>query len=280
MFGQNMTQDDITRMTNAEVVDQNGDKVGSVGQIYLDDQTQRPTWVTVKTGLFGTKETFVPLDQASQDGDRIRVPFTKDFIKDAPNVDADHHITESEEDELYRYYNMSMERGYADTDVNRRGDVREGEVREGQVRDHEVDTRDRDRNRDNDGSVVRHEEELRVGTERVQTGRVRLRKHVVSETETVAVPVERQEVHVTREPVRDGEVGGRIGEDQEVSVTLTEDRPVVEKETVAKERVGLEKETHRDTEQVSAEVRKEQVEVERDGDVRRDGDARRDDNRR
>ena len=259
MFGQNMTQDDISRMQNAEVVDQNGDKVGSVGQIYLDDQTQRPTWVTVKTGLFGNKETFIPLDQATQDGDNIRVPYTKDFIKDAPNMDADHHISESEEDELYRYYNLEQGRGYVDTDATRRDDV----VREGEVRD-----------RADDGSVVRHEEELRVGTERVETGRVRLRKHVVTETETVAVPVERQEVHVTREPIRDGEVGGRIGDDQEVSVTLTEDRPVVEKETVAKERVGLETETHRETQQVSAEVRKEQVEVEREGDVRRD-DTRR-----
>ena len=274
MFGQNMTQDDITRMQNAEVVDQNGDKVGSVGQIYLDDQTQRPTWVTVKTGLFGTKETFVPLDQASQDGERIRVPYTKDFIKDAPNMDADHHISESEEDELYRYYNMSQERGYADTDVNRRDDAAVAgttartDVREGEARDRDM------RDRNDDGSVVRREEELRVGTERVETGRVRLRKHVVTEQETVSVPVEREEVHVTREPVRDGEVGGRIGGDEEVSVTLHEERPVVDKQTVAKERVGLDTETHRDTEQVSAEVRKEQVEVERDGDVRRD-DTRR-----
>lgn len=286
MFGNDLTQDDINRLHNANVVDENGDKVGSIGQIYLDDQTSRPTWVTVKTGLFGTKETFIPLDRASESNGDIRVPYTKDFIKDAPNLDADKHISEQEEDELYRYYNVTG--GAADTtrrddaavagtagtagaagvagDVDRDRDL--DRDREGAV--------DRDRDRSAGDSMVRREEELRVGTERVETGRVRLRKHVVTERETVNVPVEREEVHVTREPVRDGEVGGRIGGDDEVSVTLHEDRPVVSKETVDKERVGLDTETHRDTEAVSAELQKERVEVERDGDVGRD-DKRRDD---
>ena len=100
MFGNDMTQDDLRRLYDATIVDQNGDKVGGVGQIYLDDQSDRPTWATAKTGLFGTKETFVPLDEAQMEGSEIRVPYTKDFIKDAPNVDAEHHISEQEEDEL------------------------------------------------------------------------------------------------------------------------------------------------------------------------------------
>lgn len=296
MFDQNMTQEDITRLHDAHVIDQDGDKVGSVGQIYLDDQTNRPTWVTVKTGLFGTKETFVPLDQATRDGDDIRVPYTKEFIKDAPNMDAEHHISEAEEDELYRYYNLSQERGYAGTeregvvgraedDIDRRraeheahkGDRRvEHAERDLDRAERDYDRSDRDLAHAEGDSVVRREEQLNVGTERVDTGRVRLRKHVVSDTETVNVPVEREEVHVTREPVREGEGVGRIGDgDEEVSVQLHEERPVVEKETVAKERVGLDTETHRGTEQVSEEVRKEQVEVERDGDVTRGRDDKR-----
>lgn len=294
MVGNDMTHDDINRLHNANVIDENGDKVGSVGQIYLDDQTNRPTWVTVKTGLFGTKETFVPFERATQDNGDIRVPYTKDFIKDAPNMDADHHISEQEEDELYRYYNI----GDGTTDVRRddagvaaagtagaAGGVagaRDHDRRDVDVdrdrnldRDRDLDG-DRDRNlREGDDSMVRREEELHVGKERVQTGRVRLRKHVVTERETVEVPVEREEVQVTREPVRDGEVGGRIGGDEEIAVDLHEERPVVEKETVAKERIGLDTETHRDTERVSGEVRKEQVEVERDGDVIRDDEKRR-----
>lgn len=104
MFGTNMTQEDLRELYDANVVDESGDKIGGVGQIYLDDQTERPTWATVKTGLFGTKETFVPLAEASLDGVDIRVPYSKDFVKDAPQIDADHHITAQEEDELYSYY--------------------------------------------------------------------------------------------------------------------------------------------------------------------------------
>ena len=72
----------------------------------LDDATGQPNWVTVNTGLFGGNETFIPLDEATQDGDDLRVPYTKAFIKDAPNLDADSHVDESQEDELYRYYGL------------------------------------------------------------------------------------------------------------------------------------------------------------------------------
>ena len=112
--------------------------------------------------------------------------------------------------------------------------------------------------------VVRHEEQLHVGKERQETGRARLRKYVVTENETVDVPLEREEVRVERTPLSGTEAtAGTIGE-EDVDVTLHEERPVVAKETVGVEKVGLEKETVRDTERVDAEVRKEQVEVETD----------------
>lgn len=247
MFGQDMTQDQLSGLYNANVVDETGDKIGGVGQIYLDDQSDRPTWVTVKTGLFGTHETFVPLDHASMSGNDIRVPYAKSYVKDAPNIDADRHITPEEETELYRYYNVDQAGGAVDVDRDR------------------VDV-------DRDDSVVRHEEELRVGKERVETGRVRLRKHVVTEQKTVTVPVQREEVRLESEPLQPGDVAaGRIGE-EEVSVTLSEERPVVEKDVVAKERVGLGKEVHTEERTVTASVAKEQVEIERDTvDSGRDG---------
>ncbi len=264
MFGQDMTQDQLSGLYNANVVDETGDKIGGVGQVYLDDQSDRPTWVTVKTGFFGTKETFIPLDRASMSGNDIQVPYTKGYVKDAPNIDADHHITPEEEAELYRYYNLGHaggvdhDRAYADVDVDRDRTY--------------VDT-DRDRvdvDRDRGDSVVRHEEELRVGKERVETGRVRLRKHVVTEQKTVTVPVQREEVRLESEPLQPGDVAaGRIGED-EVSVTLSEERPVVEKDVVAKERVGLGKEVHTEERSVTENVAKEQVEIDRDGAVERD----------
>lgn len=340
----NISIEDLQRST---VIDQDGDKVGKVGQVYLDDATGQPNWVTVNTGLFGGNETFIPLDEATQDGDDLRVPYTKAFIKDAPNLDADSHVDESQEDELYRYYGLQAggteqvrdgrdsrdgavdgrdaaaagtagtaagAAGAAHTGDRRDNDLRDGDRRDNDLRDGDArhrdaatdgplagDRRDNDlrdgdlrdgdaRHRDDsavgraadaDGanSVVRHEEEVNVGTERVQSGRVRLRKHVVHDTETVTVPVEREEVEIVREPIADGEHGGRLS-DEDVEVSLSEERPVVDKDVVAKERVGLDKNVVQDQEQVQTDVAREEVDIERDADGRgvdgRDVDGRTD----
>lgn len=100
---------DIDRLQDLDVFDRHGDKIGAVGQIYVDDNTGEPTFVTVKTGLFGTKETFVPVRDAEQVNDGLRVPFDKAFVKDAPNIDSDGHLSESEQDNLYTYYGIGNE---------------------------------------------------------------------------------------------------------------------------------------------------------------------------
>lgn len=279
----NISIEDLQRST---VIDQDGDKVGKVGQVYLDDATGQPNWVTVNTGLFGGSETFIPLDEATQDGDDLRVPYTKAFIKDAPNLDADSHVDESQEDELYRYYGLQGGgdrvrdgRDGRDGRVDGRDAAAAGAAGTANTGDRRDDLRDGDaRHRDDvaaagaargddANSVVRHEEEVNVGTERVQTGRARLRKHIVHDTETVTVPVEREEVEIVREPIADGEHGGRLS-DEDVEVTLSEERPVVEKDVVAKERVGLDKNVVRDQEQVQTDVAREEVDIERDADAR------------
>jgi uncharacterized protein (TIGR02271 family) len=109
---------------------------------------------------------------------------------------------------------------------------------------------------------LRSEERLRVGTESVETGRVRLRKYVVTSRQQVTVPVRREEVRVTREPVKPGEAGKdtKIG-DEEREVILHEERPVVAKETVPVERVSLDTETVREDREVSDTVRREEVEI-------------------
>lgn len=250
-----INREQLDTLYDAEVVDQSGDKIGGVGQVYLDDNTQAPAWVTVRTGLFGTKETFVPLSDAQLSGNRITVPYDKQYVKDAPNMDADSHLGDNEQDELYRYYGQGTGGGdgtTTDTDYASTADTR----------------------RTGDESMVLHEERANVGKERVDTGRVRLRKHVVSEQKTVTVPVEREEFEVVREPVAAGDTGsGRLGDD-EVEVTLSEERPVIDKEVVATERVGLDRNVVTEQRDVTTEVGREEVQVERDGttDVDRDLD--------
>ena len=89
-----------------------GDKIGKVGQLFLDDQTGRPEFITVNTGLFGTNETYIPISDATFSGDRLTVPFSKDKVKGAPNVDAEGgHLDPSEEQRLYQYYGLSYDSG-------------------------------------------------------------------------------------------------------------------------------------------------------------------------
>lgn len=283
----------LERLTGGNVIDEAGNKIGSVGQIYLDDHTGNPSWVTVKTGWFGTAETFVPLDSASTEGDDIRVPYSEDMVKNAPRVDVDQHLSVEEEEELYRYYGQDYAAGYAGTDVDRDVTVdRDVAVDRNLDRDVDVDRNldrdvdvDRDRNL-TDEEMVLHEERLVAGKEQREAGRARLRKYVVTEEQQVTVPVTREEVRVVREQL-DGERvadGGIDLGEAETEVILHEERPVVGKETVATERVGLEKEQVTENVTVNETVAKEVLETEGlegdrvrtdgtfDGDVNRDRD--------
>ena len=98
--------DTLDRVIGQDVYDESGDKIGSAAEVYLDDETGQPEWVTVRTGLFGTKESFVPIRDADLTDDGVRVPVSKDQVKDAPKIDTDGHLSPQEEQELYRYYGM------------------------------------------------------------------------------------------------------------------------------------------------------------------------------
>lgn len=130
---------------HGDVVSQDGEKIGGIGDFYLDDDTDVPTWVTVKTGLFGTKESFVPLEGARIAEENLVVPYTKEHVKDAPRVDADERLEPGEEDRLYRHYGRSAPKGLADTErAQNEVALREGPVgkqlREGGLRRHPLGT--------------------------------------------------------------------------------------------------------------------------------------------
>ena len=104
------------------VLSADGGKIGSIGQIYTDDDNDRPTWVTAKTGLFGTSESFVPLEGARIEGEDIVVPYSKDQVKDAPRIDVDAHLEESEEERLYQHYQLGEVRTYSEATTGRDSD--------------------------------------------------------------------------------------------------------------------------------------------------------------
>jgi uncharacterized protein (TIGR02271 family) len=289
-----ITSDQVQRLagTGGNVLTSDGSKIGGIGQLYLDDTSGEPSWVTVKTGLFGTSSSFVPLSGAEIDGDDVRVGYDKDKVTGAPRVDDDGNLSPEEEDELYTYYglggtgavdtdNVTTDRAdYADT--NDRADY--AGTTDSVVGDGSDGSADRAVGHDTSGpntddAMTLSEERVNVGTQTREAGRARLRKYVVTENVTQTVPVQREEVRLEREPITEANIGSaEAGPDiseEEHEVILHEERPVVEKEAVPVERVRLDTETVTEQATVSEEVRKEQVDTNVDVDAGvRDGDVR------
>ncbi|WP_058234952.1 PRC-barrel domain-containing protein [Devriesea agamarum] len=111
-------QEQYRALRNASVFGADGHKIGKVGDIYLDDSTQHPTFLTVTMGLFGTKEVFVPVALARIDDDAVHLVRDRDEVKAAPTLDADGHLTPEEEREIFQYYGL-------DYDQTVRGDAGE-----------------------------------------------------------------------------------------------------------------------------------------------------------
>lgn len=99
-----ITYEKLGEMYDAEVVDQDGHKVGGLDQVYLDNSTGNPAWISVRTGWFGGRRIFCPVSNAVVDGGQIRVPYPGAMIKDAPEIPCDGHLSEDEEEQLYEYY--------------------------------------------------------------------------------------------------------------------------------------------------------------------------------
>jgi uncharacterized protein (TIGR02271 family) len=263
-----LQRDQVLETRGQDLYDRDGDKIGTIEEIYLDAETNEPEWALVNTGLFGSKSTFVPLKEASQDGGTLCVPYEKTQVKDAPNMDADGQLSQQDEAQLYRHYGLDYGESRSDSGLPEGGSgATTGTV------DRDVDVDRGTVGHDTSGpttddAMTRSEEELRVGTTERESGRARLRKYVVEDEVTESVPVRREEVRVEREPITDANVGdahdGPAISEEEHEVVLHEEQAVVDKQAVPKERVRLDKETYTEDQQVSETVRKEEIEM--DGD--------------
>jgi uncharacterized protein (TIGR02271 family) len=259
------TRADVLSWRGRDLIDNDGDKIGTIDEIYLDRESDEPEWAVVTTGLFGTKRTFVPLSQAQPHEDGVRVPFDKATVKDAPRIDPDGALSRDEERTLYQHYGRDYAHydgpsGVLDADTAR-GDL---DATRGERGGPGTDTS----GPNTDDAMTRSEEELRVGTTERDAGRVRLKKYVVEDHVTETVPVRREEVRVEREPItdanRDAALDGPDISEEEHEVTLRAEEPVAEKRTVPKERVRLEKDVTTEEREVSDTVRAERIDVDDD----------------
>ena len=189
--------------------DNTGEKIGEITDIFYDDRTGRPEWVTVKTGLF-KGSTFVPIHGSQihdggdeDDEDSLRLAFPKDMIKDAPRVDTDSdHLDPAEEQELWAYYGYDYDAdpklktyGYGTNYTKNRADkdyefAPPTRSQVGAIGNVGTDRRVEERG-EVEGEVTIHNEEARVVS---QPETVRLRKY----QRTEMVPVTKEEVRVER----------------------------------------------------------------------------------
>ncbi|GAA4264416.1 PRC and DUF2382 domain-containing protein [Frondihabitans peucedani] len=245
-------------LVGADVYGSDDSKIGTVGQVYVDGETQAPTWVTVRTGLFGSSESFAPLTDATFEGGALRVAHDKAVVKDAPRIADDGELSVEEEQSLFAYYGNGdavtapQESPLYDQDADRGTDARrsEGHDTSGPT---------------TDDAMTRSEERLHVGTEQVEAGRARLRKHIVTEQVTRTVPVSHDEVTLTREPITDANAADALSgpelSEEEHEVVLTEERVVTAKETVPVERVSLGTEAVTEQRTVEADVSHEEIDL-------------------
>ncbi len=237
---QTMTMDQILEMRGSPVYSSDGEKIGKVEEIFADEATDQPEWIGIGTGFFSTKRVLVPVEGASMSEDGLTVPYLKDQVKDSPDIDSD-ELSQETEKELYAYYGLQYSERRSATGLPQGGtggaDTTAGAT-----------------------SLTRSEEELKVGKTKVEAGSARLRKWVETEPVEIDVELKRETARVTRESINEPVSGAEIGE-EDVDMPLHREEAVVQKQAVAKERVGLEKEAETETETVRDEVRKERVEV-------------------
>ncbi|UGQ10186.1 PRC and DUF2382 domain-containing protein [Yinghuangia sp. ASG 101] len=237
-----ITRDQIPAVLGHPVFDAEGKKIGEAGHVFLDDDTGQPEWVTVKTGMFGSNETFIPIAEAKVSEDHLEVPYPKHKVKDAPNVDVDAggHLSAQEEHRLYDYYGLAWDSAWRDANqpgeggwarsggeagaagtaaaaAGAAGTKAGGTSRTGGEADlgkpakaagtaGAAGTSGAKATADaahEDLTMTRFEEHMQVGVERREVGRARLRKFVVTEEEQKTIPVHHQEVRIEREPITD-----------------------------------------------------------------------------
>ena len=243
----------LDEMRGAPVYDSNGDKIGKVEEIFYDQQTQVPEWIGIGTGFFSNKRVLVPVKGAAAKDDGLIVAYSKQQVKDSPDIDEE-EISQQREAELATYYGLGYSKHRSQTGlVEGRKQTSTGSSR---------------RRRDEDQAVTRSEEEIEVGKRPVEVGKARLKKWVETEPVALDVDLQREVVHITRERI-DQPVADHDFSEEEVEMPLHREKPVVQKRAVAKERVGLEKDIQTEKQTVKDELKKERVEVEGDVDKRR-----------
>jgi stress response protein YsnF len=218
----------LSDLRGKPVYDMNHNKIGTLDELYVDEDDNKPSWATVKTGLFGGKANFVPLAKAHPTEEGLEVAATKDEVAEAPKVAVGEELSEEDETRLYRYYREIYHNHTVEAEANAQDD-----------QDTDAPSADSESNRS--------DEESSRDEKQPETRKVHLRKYVVTENVNITVPVQREEVRLVQEPINDDNADHDQNDRQVVAddreVTLYEEVPIVTKKVVPKEKVRLDKDT-------------------------------------
>jgi len=261
------------QLFGCEVTDSNGNKIGKIDGVWVDDATNVLEFIGVKIGMLMGKTHIIPVAQAQTGGGTISVPYAESQVKDAPSFGADDELSPDDEDQIYSYYGVDRSTrqsptglptgeqtdGYTTTDTN--------------TRDYQTtnaNTRDSDTSGTGERGMKLSEEQLQVGKRQVESGRVRLRKVVRTEHQEVPVELRRENVQVERTTAT-GDVPDDAFREEEIDVPLTREEAVVDKQARVTGAVELNKTTETETQTVGGDVRSEDIEVDDDTEVRGEG---------
>ncbi len=272
------------QLFGCEVTDSNGNKIGKVDSVWVDDATNALEFIGVKVGMLMGKTHIIPVTQGQTGSGTITVPYAESQIKGAPSFSGDDELSPADEDQIYSYYGVDRSTGqslsglpageqtgrYTTTDTN----ARDYQTTDTNTRDYQstdTNTRDYDTSRTGERGMKLSEEQLQVGKRQVESGRVRLRKVVHTERQEVPVELRRENVQVERTAATGTDVPDTAFQEQEIDVPLTREEPVVDKQARVTGEVQLNKTTETETRTVGGEVRSEDVEVVDDTNVRGKG---------
>lgn len=248
---------DMQALQNAQgnpVYSNDGEQIGKVEEVFHDIDTDQPEWIGIGTGFFSSKRVLVPVASAEVRDDGIYVPYSKDHVGGAPDIDGD-EISQDTEAELYSYYGIEYGENRSDSGLP-----------EGTQSDTAETRTDTTRTDADSETITRSEEELRAGTRQREAGQVRVRKYVETEKAQTTVPTRREEVSVERVPVSEGTTSTEAEfSENEITVPIVEEEAVVEKRPVVKEELRISKETVTGEETVEADVRKERIDIDEEG---------------
>lgn len=257
------------------VVDSEGNKVGTVDGIWVDDATNELEFVGVKTGWMMGKTHIIPAAQAQidSDGRTITVPYAESKVKDAPSFGTDAELSSDDEDQIYSYYGVDRSTAPSPTGLpsgERTGMYETTDTTDTTTRDYAAtggEMQPYDSTDTGERRVQLAEEELQVGKRPVEAGRVRLRKVVRTEQQEVPVELQREEVDIERVPASGQAPADSAFQEENIEVPVTREEPVVGKEARVAGEVRVGKTAETETRTVGGEVRREDVEVDRDVDT-------------